>query len=211
MSPDLPTAEQTLELMRRRRTARKHRADMIPSDVLASLLEAVRWAPSAANRQPWELIVVTDDPLKQRLREAFVEEAASHEPRYRTVTERQAELLLAPVVIAVCGDERTKPSFINADEIGGDVQDDLFLLTMGAAIEHLLLMATACGLTSTWLARAARVPRAAEILGAPPWLRIVAIVALGIGAPPPSTEHMRRPMDEKTHYNRFGGGDDVAG
>ena len=210
MSHDLPTEQQTLELMRRRRTARKHRADAISPETLASLLEAVRWTPSAANRQPWELIVVTDDAVKHRLREAFLAEADSHDPRYRTVTERQAELLLAPVVIAVCGDERTKPSFVNADEIGAEVQDDLFLLTMGAAIEHLLLMATACGLTSTWLARAARVPRAAEILGTPTWLRIVAFVALGLGTPPPSTEHMRRPIDEKTHLNRFRGGDDAT-
>src|SRR5438876_5186501 len=87
---ELPTAAQTLELMRRRRTARTHASDAIPPDALASLLEAVRWAPSAANRQPWELIVVTEEQLKRRLREAFIEEAADRDSRYRTVTERQA-------------------------------------------------------------------------------------------------------------------------
>jgi nitroreductase len=202
---DLPSGAQTLELMRRRRTARAHAAEAVPSEALESMLEAVRWAPSAANRQPWEVIVVSDRELQRGLRAAFIDEAVDRDPRYRVVTERQADLLLAPLVLAVCGDERTKRSFVNADEIGGDVQDELFLLTMGAAIENLLLMATACGLTSTWIARAARVSRVRELLGAPPWLRVVALVALGAGAPPRSTEHMRRPMAEKVHHNRFGG------
>lgn len=193
--------------MRRRRTARAHGGASVPDDVLEFLLEAVRWAPSAANRQPWELVVVTDAGLKRSLRDAFVAEAAAHEPRYRVVTERQADLLLAPLVIAVCADERTKPSFVNAEEIGAGVQEELFLLTLGAAIENLLLMATACGLTSTWIARAARVPEIRELLGAPSWLKVVALVALGGGgtAPPRSAEHMRRPIAEKVHRDRFGG------
>ena len=205
---DIPGGAQTLELMRRRRTARAHASEAVPSDALEAMLEAVRWAPSAANRQPWEVIVVSDRALQGKLRAAFVDEAADHDPRYRVVTERQADLLLAPLVLAVCGDERTKGSFVNAEEIGGDVQDELFLLTMGAAIENLLLMATACGLTSTWIARAARVSRVRELLGVPSWLRIVALVALGTGPPPRTTEHMRRPIAEKVHENCFGG---VAG
>jgi coenzyme F420-0:L-glutamate ligase / coenzyme F420-1:gamma-L-glutamate ligase len=201
---DLPGRAQTLELMRARRTARAHTGDAVPSDAVASLLEAVRWAPSAANRQPWEIILISDRTLQRDLRAAFVDEAAGNDPRYRVVTERQADLLLAPLVLAVCGDERTKGAFVNADEIGGGVQEELFLLTMGAAIEHLLLMATACGLTSTWIARAARVPRVRELLAVPPWLRVMALVALGTGSPPRSTEHMRRPIAEKVHANRFG-------
>jgi nitroreductase len=200
---DLPSVDQTLALMRRRRTARAHTGDAVPPEALAALLEAVRWAPSAANRQPWEIVVVSDRELRQSLRTAFVEEAGDRDPHYRVVTERQADLLLAPLVLAVCGDERTKDSFVNANELGGDVQEELFVLTMGAAIENLLLMATACGLASTWIARAARVPRVRELLGVPDWLRIVALVALGPGSSPRSTEHMRRPMTDKVHDNRF--------
>src|SRR5690348_9850265 len=105
---ELPDRAQTLELMRRRRTARAHVGEAVPSDALASVLEAVRWAPSAANRQPWEVIVVSDRDLQRDLRAAFVEEAVERDPRYRVVTERQADLLLAPLLLAVCGDERTK-------------------------------------------------------------------------------------------------------
>jgi nitroreductase len=204
----LPEQGQVLELMRRRRTARAHASDPVPPEALAAVLEAVRWAPSAANRQPWELVIVTDEPLKRRLRDTFLAEAGERDPRYRVVTERQADLLLAPVVIAVCGDERTKSSFVNAREIGDAVQEELFLLTFGAAIENLLLMATACGLTATWHARAGRLPAVGELLALPPWARIVALVALGRGAdtPPRKNEHMRRPVSEKVHWQRFGRG-----
>jgi coenzyme F420-0:L-glutamate ligase / coenzyme F420-1:gamma-L-glutamate ligase len=206
MATQLPTAAQTLELIRRRRTARSHAAGPVPDDALRCVLEAVRWAPSAANRQPWQLVVVTDAALKEQLRAAFLAEAADRDARYRTVTERQADLLLAPVVIAVCGDEGVKESFVNADEIGKPVQDDLFLLTMGAAIENLLLAATAAGLTSTWIARAARVPAVRELLGVPANVALVALVALGAGEPPGSSEHMRRPIAEKLHSERWNGG-----
>jgi coenzyme F420-0:L-glutamate ligase/coenzyme F420-1:gamma-L-glutamate ligase len=205
--PDPIEAHALLELMRRRRTARAHRAGDVPEASLQLLLEAVRWSPSAANRQPWELIVVGSPSVKRGLRDAFVEEAAARDPHYRVVTERQADLLLAPLVVVVCGDERTKESYVDAEQIGDAAQEELFVLSMGAAIEHLLLMATACGLSSTWIARAARIPRVGELLAVPSWLRPVALVALG---PAREREQQRRPeqarhpIGDKVHVDRFG-------
>jgi len=159
------------------------------------VLEAARWAPSAANRQPWAFVVVADPRLKQAVRQAFLDDAAGHGARYRSVTEKQADLLLAPALILVCGDDGTKARYINADEIGGGVQEELFLLSMGAAIQNMLLAATACGLTSTWLARPARLAAVRTLLQVPLHLRTVAFVALGVAeAPPPWSEAMRNPL-----------------
>jgi nitroreductase len=205
VTPELPSAEAALELMRRRRTARSHGPDPIPQAALDGLLAAVRWAPSAANRQPWELAIVSDPDVKQALRAAFLADAANHDERYRTVTEKQADLLLAPILVAVGADERTKGSFVNAAEIGSAVQEELLLLSVGAAIQNLLLMATASGLTSTWLARPARVPHVRDLLAAEPWIRIVALIALGVGgAPQPRAEHARHAISDKVHRERFG-------
>ena len=66
---EVPSRAQTLELMRRRRTARAHEAEAVPPDALAALLEADRWAPSAAKRQPWEVIVVRDPEVKKKMGE----------------------------------------------------------------------------------------------------------------------------------------------
>jgi nitroreductase len=48
-----------------RRSIRKYQDRPIPDDVLKKIFEAGRLAPSAANRQPWGLIVVRDPETKK--------------------------------------------------------------------------------------------------------------------------------------------------
>jgi nitroreductase len=65
--------------IRTRRSVRRYKNKDISESVLKDVLEAARLAPSAANRQAWELIVVRDRLLKQELmpmckNQKFVEE-----------------------------------------------------------------------------------------------------------------------------------------
>ncbi|QLH75164.1 MAG: nitroreductase family protein [Methanomassiliicoccales archaeon] len=48
------------QAIRARRSIRKFIRKDIPTDDLEELLEMARLAPSGANRQPWEMVVVTD-------------------------------------------------------------------------------------------------------------------------------------------------------
>ena len=192
-----------LDVMRRRRSARVHAPSAVPETALAAVLEAARWAPSAANRQPWEFVAIDDPALKGALRAAFLEEAQHRDPRYRSVSEKQADLLTAPGLVLVCGDPRSKERYVNATAIGAAAQEELFLLSMGAAIQNLLLMATAHGLTSTWIARPARLQAVRRLLDVPEHIRTIAFVALGLAASPPAwDEHMRRPIVR--YANRYG-------
>lgn len=51
------------DLLRERWSPRAFSNEPIPADVLRSLFEAARWAPSSNNEQPWAFIVATkDDP-----------------------------------------------------------------------------------------------------------------------------------------------------
>ena len=50
-----------------RRSIRRYTKKEIPRDVLEKILEAGRQAPSAANRQPWHFIVITDNEIKKKL------------------------------------------------------------------------------------------------------------------------------------------------
>ena len=66
--------------IRTRRSIRKYKKKELPESVLNELLEAARQAPSAANRQAWELVVVRDPKLKADLvpvckNQKFIEEA----------------------------------------------------------------------------------------------------------------------------------------
>jgi len=68
--------------IRTRRSIRRYKREEIPEDVLRDILEAARLAPSAANRQAWEMIVVRDPDLKAQLvplckNQKFVEECSA--------------------------------------------------------------------------------------------------------------------------------------
>jgi nitroreductase len=65
--------------IRGRRSIRKFRPDPIPATVLKDLLETARWAPSWGNTQPWELTVITGEPL-EAFRKANAASAANGEP-----------------------------------------------------------------------------------------------------------------------------------
>jgi len=109
-----------------------------------------------------------------------VAEALEHEDSgYRKVTAQQARLLLDPVLIAVCGKPESRERFVNSSELERSSQDELYLLSMGAMIQNMLLAATALGLDSTWIARLARIPSVSRILKVPQDIELVAFVALG--------------------------------
>ena len=49
-----------MEAIKKRRSIRKYKPDPIPEEALGAVLEAVRWAPSWANTQCWEVIIIKD-------------------------------------------------------------------------------------------------------------------------------------------------------
>ena len=55
-----------------RRSIKRYERKEIPNDVLDKILEAGRQAPSAANRQPWHFIVITDYAIKKELSKGLV-------------------------------------------------------------------------------------------------------------------------------------------
>ena len=66
------------EVILSRRSIRAFRPDPVPPAVLLELVEMARWAPSAANTQPWEFTVVGGEPLQElrsRLRAAAAADA----------------------------------------------------------------------------------------------------------------------------------------
>ncbi|MEY2422841.1 MAG: hypothetical protein QOI95_2908 [Acidimicrobiaceae bacterium] len=61
---------ETWDAIRARRDVRRYVEAPIADDQLSRVLEAGRRAPSAANRQPWDFVVVTDrDKLRAMSRD----------------------------------------------------------------------------------------------------------------------------------------------
>lgn len=53
-----------LRVMRERRAVRSFQPTAVPREMLDSILETARWAPSGVNMQPWHVVVVSGQTLK---------------------------------------------------------------------------------------------------------------------------------------------------
>ncbi len=164
------------DVVKNRRSIRKYRDKPVEDEKLRKILEAVRIAPSARNRQPWEFIVVIDPDVKRRVYEA---------------SNDQEFILEAPIVIAAVG--------YPADYIctNGNVAH---MVDIGIAGEHLALAATALGLGTCWIA-AFYQDKMRNALAVPDNAQIVAIFTLGYPAENPEPKD-RKPLDEIVYKNK---------
>lgn len=135
-----------LNLVKKRRSIRRFKPDPIPRETVEKILEAARCAPSAANSQPWEFIVVEDTPTKKSLVKALsYSKVRKLDPTFYFEVSVQAHLGTAPVLVVVCGDKRLKrayPTFMDGD----------FLLRQSLAIciYTMQLAAASFGLATAW-------------------------------------------------------------
>jgi nitroreductase len=161
-------------LFTRRFSCRRFAADPVPEPVLDELLEAARWAPSAGNLQPWRFLVVRSPAVRRLLAAAAFDQTF--------VTE-------APVTVVVCAvpDE-------SARRYGTRGRTLYCLQDTAAAVENLLLAATAHGLGTCWVG-AFDEEAAARALDLDPAWRPVALVPVGRPAEQPHGRR-RRPADE---------------
>ena len=73
---DAPDKPSEIAFLRRLGAVRQFTADSLPDHVVGDLLEVARWSGSASNRQPWDLILVSDRESLRRL--AGAEGFAAH-------------------------------------------------------------------------------------------------------------------------------------
>ncbi len=98
--------------IRRRRTVRDFSDRPVPRDIIETCLLAAGTAPSGANLQPWQFVVVSDGAIKQQIRDAAeAEERAFYNGRAPEdwlaalaplgTDENKAFLTTAPYLIAI--------------------------------------------------------------------------------------------------------------
>ncbi|HUI51074.1 MAG TPA: nitroreductase family protein [Terriglobales bacterium] len=75
MHKPAPVAHPTHDLIQHRWSPRAFSAKPVPADILRSLFEAARWAPSSSNEQPWAFLVTTreDQEAHARMLSTLVE------------------------------------------------------------------------------------------------------------------------------------------
>ena len=212
--------DEFLKLVRKRRSIRKFKPDSIPEDHVEKILEAARWAPSGANGQPWEFIVIKDRGAITKLAEAYewyqeitltVDMTKLEEYRHpcfriqapldtlEAARERFTVWGDAPVIIAVLGDQRTMQASTVAARLFEYHTFDQNLTTANYTIH---LAAAALGLGAQWISLPwPAAEKMKPILGIPTVLTLFTLNA--IGYPDIKPVPYRRELSEITHYDKY--------
>ncbi len=166
------------ELVRRRYSVRAYRPDPVDEEALARILEAVRLAPSASNRQAFGVVA-----FATRGREADL----------RRVYDREW-FVEAPLLLAVCA--IPADAWVRERDGWNAAETDATI-----AMTHLVLAAADEGLGTCWIA-SFDVAAAGALLGLPDGVVPVALTPLGVPADIPEAKE-RKPMEALVHRDRW--------
>lgn len=165
-----------MEAIKERRSVRRYQERPVPDEILQEILEAVRLAPSASNRQDWHFVIVKDGEQRRKLAEA------AGQPFVGT----------APVVIAGLS---LNPERIMSCEVPA------YAVDLAIAMSNITLVAAARGLGTCWIGAFSQ-KKAQEILGVPEKYKIVQLMTLGYPADQPRPKNRKR-VEEIYSLNRF--------
>ncbi len=172
-----------LDLIRDRGSIRLYKDKQIPESDLLKVLEAARLAPSAANRQPWQFIIVTDKKIKDQVADI------AHLPE----RPRQNSILTAPAVIICLSDPAVSA-------IVGSLNG--FQIDLALAVENMILTAWDLGIGSCCIG-AFKEDDIKKLLGIPQNLRVVCLLTLGYADESPRPKN-RKSLNEIIYYEMYG-------
>ena len=176
-----------MKIIKGRRSVRRFQAKEIPEDDVNTILEAVRWAPSWANTQCWEVIVVKDPRMKEELEDTLT----PGNPARKAILE-------APIVFALCG--KLEHSGYKRGEARTKF-GDWFMFDIGIATQNLCLAAYTLNMGSVIVGMLDQ-DKAGEILGVPDGYTVVTLIPIGYPAQEAKAP-TRREISEFVHHDRF--------
>jgi len=164
-------------LIQQRYSVRAYKPDPVEDDKLRQVLEAARLAPTAANRQPFQLIVLHTAGRQTELKRLYHRDWCSQ----------------APLIIGMCA--LPAAAWVRRD--GKNYAD----VDATLAMDHLILASANLGLGTCWVA--AFDPAAArEVLQLPDGVEPVAFTPLGYPADQPRPKE-RKPLSELVRYEHW--------
>ncbi|CAG1066502.1 nitroreductase / dihydropteridine reductase [uncultured bacterium] len=168
------------DLYWRRKSVREFSERLVEPEKIDRLLESLRRAQSAANRQPWQFVVVVDKDERAAMADVFTKEGFKK----------------APLLIVACADP-SQAWTRRADKVNYAWVD------VTIAVTEMIGAATAEGLGSCWVA-AVEPGLVKGKLGIPEHIEIVAVIAVGYPEKELVTEDKaRKPLAEIIHYGKW--------
>lgn len=165
------------ELIQQRYSVRSYRTDPVSPEKLQQVLEAAQLAPSAANRQPFRLIVIKTEGRESELRLIYGKDWFAQ----------------APYVIGICtvlGEAWSRADGKNYADVDAAI-----------AMDHLTLAAAEVGLGTCWVG-AFDAGAAREVLSLPTGVEPVAFTPLGHPADQARPKR-RRNLSELVYFERW--------
>jgi nitroreductase len=177
-----------MDAVKGRRSIRKYKPDPVPEEGLRKVMNAVRWAPSWANTQCWEVVVVREPGVKSELASCL----SKGNPASSSMTD-------APLILVLCGIRGISGYYKGEPKTE---RGDWLTFDAGLAMQNLCLAAHAIGL-GTVIVGNFNHRKVAEILGVPQTSEVVALTPLGYPATEGSTPK-RKEIPEFVYSDHYG-------
>jgi nitroreductase len=165
-------------LISARYSVRAYRPDPVEDEKLQLILEAARLAPTAANRQPIQLVVIHTPGREEELGQIY----------------RRPWFVQAPLLVAVCA--ISSQAWVRESD-----RFNARLLDAAIVADHLILAAANQGLGTCWIA-AFNTEAARSVLRLPEEVEPVIFTPLGYPADAPGPK-VRKPLSELVHYEHW--------
>jgi nitroreductase len=166
------------ELIAARYSVRAYCPDPVEEEKLQAVLEAARLAPTAANRQPFQLVVMHTAGREAEIGKIY------HRPWF----------VQAPIVVAVCA--ISSQAWVRESD-----RFNARLIDAAIVADHLILAAANLGLGTCWIA-AFNVQAARSVLQLPEDVEPVIFTPLGYPADRPGPK-TRKPLSDLVRYEQW--------
>jgi nitroreductase len=202
-----------IDVIHRRRSVRRfEKGRAIDRATLLEIAEAARWAPTGANSQCFDLVIIDDADMREKVLDVFLAQSnrlIDHVKGFPAV--KKTYMANTVAIMIVLADARWKAAFPNATDAAWeqeylDNNERILLASIGAVVQNIQLAVTAAGLTSAWLSGGGEdtTNRAlAELLDYDPgFLRAVGTIPIGYPEKNLASRY-RRPIGQMVHWNRY--------
>jgi len=177
-----------MSLIQERRSIRKYEEKTVPEEALRQILEAVRWAPSWANTQCWEVIVVKSAGAKEKLQASLPPQG---NPAFKTIVQ-------APVVLVLCAKRGSSGYY---KDVAVTKYGDWMMYDLGIVTQNICLTAHALGL-GTVVVGLFDHAKAAAAMQLPEGYDLLSMIPLGYPAKSGAAPR-RRETGEFTHCEKW--------